>query len=157
MSTSNEVTYFMGGKSFKLINPLNNLKLVAFSSFLGEPTYYEPVNNKKKMSSIEEHSQKRYMNSIEIVKEYLLIPDDFGISRNEKFYNATIAALEFDFEKTLEIAVKCRNEYLMRRSSAQILAIAAAQKRRIVFNDKNPKVFREILKKCWILRGDAIA
>ena len=157
MSSSNEVTNFMGGKSFKLFNPLNNLKLVAFSSFLGEPTYYEPVNKEKKMSSIQEHSQRSYTKSIEIVKEYLLIPDDFGVSRNEKFYNATIAALKFDFEKTLELAVKCRNEYLMRRSSAQILAIAAADKRRIVFNDKNPKVFREILKKCWLLPGDAIA
>lgn len=152
MSCSNEVTNFMGGKSFKLFNPLNNLKLVAFSSFLGEPTYYQPVNK-----DIESPKTNSIYNN-EILKEYLLIPDDFGVSRNEKFYNATIAALEYDFEKTLELAVKCRNEYLMRRSSAQILAIAAAQKkRRIVFNDRNPKVFREILKKCWLLPGDAIA
>jgi len=33
METTNEITNFMGGKSFKLFNPLNRLKLVAFSSF----------------------------------------------------------------------------------------------------------------------------
>ena len=130
MSSSNEVTNFMGGKSFRLFNPLNNLKLVAFSSFLGEPTYYQPV------SKDIESTKKNSICDKEILKEYLLIPDDLGVSRNETFYNATIAALEFDFEKTLELAVKCRNEYLMRISTAQILAIAAANKKRIVFNDQ---------------------
>ena len=36
MNTStNEMINFMGGKSFKLFNPLKRAELVAFSSFLG--------------------------------------------------------------------------------------------------------------------------
>ena len=45
MNTTTEMTNFMGGTSFKLFNPLTRLKLVAFSSFLGEPTYYQKVEN----------------------------------------------------------------------------------------------------------------
>jgi len=45
MNTTTEITNFMGGTSFKLFNHLTRLKLVAFSSFLGEPTYYQKVVN----------------------------------------------------------------------------------------------------------------
>ena len=44
-TTSNEIINFMGGKSFKMFNPLTRAKLVAFSSFLGEPTYYQSVDS----------------------------------------------------------------------------------------------------------------
>ena len=49
--TNFEVINFMGGKSFKLFNPLNRLKLVAYSSFLGEPTYYQPTDKKEPKNS----------------------------------------------------------------------------------------------------------
>lgn len=155
MTTTNEMTNFMGGKSFKLFNPLNRLKLVAFSSFLGEPTYYQPLERDE--AYIEEFKRSKLDDTFQQIKDYLLIPTDFGVSRNTTFYNAANAALEFDFKKTLELAVQCRNEFLMRRSTAQILAIAAAHPKRVEFNEKNPKYFRETLVKCWLLPGDAIA
>ncbi len=155
MTTTNEMTNFMGGKSFKLFNPLNRLKLVAFSSFLGEPTYYQPLERDE--AYIEDFKTNKYNNKLQQLKDYLLIPTDLGVSRNTTFYNAVNAALEFDFVKTLELAVQCRNEFLMRRSTAQILAIAAAHPKRVEFNEKNPKLFRDILVKCWLLPGDAIA
>ena len=155
MNTATEMTNFMGGKSFKLFNPLNRLKLVAFSSFLGEPTYYQPVERDE--AYIEDFKKSKLDNILQQIKDHLLIPTDMGVSRNTTFYNATNAALEFDFKKTLELAVQCRNEFLMRRSTAQILAIAAAHPNRVDFNEKNPKLFRDMLVKCWLLPGDAIA
>ena len=140
---------FMGGKSFKLFNPLKRAELVAFSSFLGEPTYYQPVDK------IEYNTLENEM--FQILKDHLLIPTDFMISRNETFYKAINNSLDFDFKKTLELAVKCRNEFLMRKSTAQILAIAASHPLRLEFNQNNPMFFREILVKCWILPSDAIA
>ena len=150
-----EMTNFMGGKSFKLFNPLNRLKLVAFSSFLGEPSYYQPLERDE--AYIEDFKTNKNNNKLQQLKDYLLIPTDLGVSRNTTFYNAVNAALDFDFVKTLELAVQCRNEFLMRRSTAQILAIAAAHPNRVDFNEKNPKLFRDILVKCWLLPGDAIA
>ena len=150
MNTStNEMINFMGGKSFKLFNPLKRAELVAFSSFLGEPTYYQPVDK------IEYNTLENEM--FQILKDHLLIPTDFMISRNETFYKAINNSLDFDFKKTLELAVKCRNEFLMRKSTAQILAIAASHPLRLEFNQNNPMFFREILVKCWILPSDAIA
>lgn len=165
--TTSEVTNFMGGKSFKAFNPLTRVKLVAFSSFLGEPTYYQPINKEKEEkekniddsdSDSDESGNYNYLNNEKNKKIFeLLIPSDLGVSRNETFYNATMDALNFDFKKTLELAIQCRNEFLMRRSTAQILAIAAAHPERVKFNEENPKFFREVLVKCWILPGDAIA
>jgi len=159
MNTStNEMINFMGGKSFKLFNPLKRAELVAFSSFLGEPTYYQPVDKtefKALPSFIEYNTLENEM--FQILKDHLLIPTDFMISRNETFYKAINNSLDFDFKKTLELAVKCRNEFLMRKSTAQILAIAASHPLRLEFNQNNPMFFREILVKCWILPSDAIS
>ena len=158
--TTSEVTNFMGGKSFKALNPLTRLKLVAFSSFLGEPTYYQAIEKEKNPDELGNRNylineKKKEINKI--IKDYLLIPSDIGVSRNETFYNATMDSLNFDFKKTLDLAVQCRNEFLMRKSTAQILAIAAAHPQRVEFNKENPKFFREVLVKCWPLPGDAIS
>ena len=149
MNTSTEMTNFMGGTSFKLFNPLKRAELVAFSSFLGEPTYYQPTG--------ENEIKKGYSGQklLEVLKDHLLLPTDLGVSRNETFYNAINASFDFDFEKTLELAVRCRTEFLMRKSSAQILAIGAAHPKRVEFNESNPKKFREVLVKCWLLPSDA--
>lgn len=158
METTNEMTNFMGGKSFKLFNPLNRLKLVAFSSFLGEPTYYQPVEREE--AYIEEYriqKKQKEDNLLKILKDHLLIPTDMGVSRNQTFYNATMEALDYDFGKTLKLAIQCRIEFMMRRSTSQILAIAASHPKRVEFNEQNPKMFREVLVKCWNIPGDAIA
>lgn len=145
----NEITNFMGEKGYKLFNPLNTLKLVSFSSFLGEPSYYQPVDK----DAIVEYDTKVQ----DIIQHHLLMPINIGVSRNQIFFDAVNASLDFDFGKTLALAVQCRNEFLMRRSTAQILAIAAGHPNRVVFNKNNPKVFRDILVKCWLLPSDAIA
>lgn len=155
METSNEIINFMGGKSFNMFNPLTRAKLVAFSSFLGEPTYYQPLERDE--AYIEDFKTNKNNNKLQQLKDYLLIPTDLGVSRNTTFYNAIMDALNFDFKKTLEFAVQCRNEFLMRRSTAQILAIAACHPDRVKFNEENPMFFRETLVKCWLLPGDAVS
>ena len=154
-TTSNEIINFMGGKSFKMFNPLTRAKLVAFSSFLGEPTYYQSVDSNDNVKENKKNKDKTEI--FNIIKDYLLVPTDLGVSRNETFYNAIMDSLNFDFKKTLELAVQCRTEFLMRRSSAQILAIAACHPDRVKFNEENPMFFRETLVKCWLLPGDAVS
>ena len=97
---SEEITNFMNGKSFKLFNPLTELHMIALSSFLGEPSYYQNI--------------KKTNNSI--IENYLIF-DHKNLSRDEIFLNACESALDYDFEKTLLFAVKCRNEFFMRKSS----------------------------------------
>ena len=80
METSNEIINFMGGKSFNMFNPLNRLKLVAFSSFLGEPTYYQPLERDE--AYIEDFKTNKNNNILQQLKDYLLIPTDLGVSRN---------------------------------------------------------------------------
>lgn len=153
-TTTNEMTNFMGGKSFNLFNPLKRAELIAFSSFLGEPTFYQPTDELDRDIRAKSTERQRKLKTYE---DHLLYPSETVISRNEAFYNVMNNALEFDFKKTLELAVRCRNDFLMRRSTAQLLAIAAAHPDRQEFNKENPKFFREILVKCWLLPSDAIA
>lgn len=40
VSTSQKVTNFMNGVSYKSLNPVTRLKLIATSSIFGEPSYY---------------------------------------------------------------------------------------------------------------------
>jgi len=134
---SEETTNFMNGKCFKLFNPLTELHMIALSSFLGEPSYYQNV--------------KKTNNSI--IENYLIF-DHKNLSRDEIFLNTCESALDYDFEKTLLFAVKCRNEFLMRKSSAHILAIAARHHKRVEFNKNNPMLFRNVINECCLIPSD---
>lgn len=134
---SEEITNFMNGKGFKLFNPLTELHMIALSSFLGEPSYYQNI--------------KKTNNSI--IENYLIF-DHKNLSRDEIFLNACESALDYDFEKTLLFAVKCRNEFLMRKSSAHILAIAARHHKRVEFNKNNPMLFRNVINECCLIPSD---
>ena len=134
---SEEITNFMNGKCFKLFNPLTELHMIALSSFLGEPSYYQNV--------------KKTNNSI--IENYLIF-DHKNLSRDEIFLNTCESALDYDFEKTLLFAVKCRNEFLMRKSSAHILAIAARHHKRVEFNKNNPMLFRNVINECCLIPSD---
>tara|TARA_A100001015_G_C14942946_1_gene693370 strand:- start:11 stop:1498 length:1488 start_codon:yes stop_codon:yes gene_type:complete len=76
------------------------------------------------------------------------------MSRQEAFFNVATNALDYDFAATLAEANRARNEYFMRKAPAQLLAIAASHPGRIEFNKKNPKAFRDVVKKCCPLPGD---
>lgn len=140
---------FMGGNSYELFNPIRRLMMPLLSGFLGQPSYYMPTNEEKTNSHDEVITT--------ILKEHLILPKYCGLSRQKVFYDATIEALDYDFGETLKLAVRARNEWLMRKSPAQLLAIAASHSKRVEFNEQNPKEFRRVVMACCPLPGDMIS
>jgi hypothetical protein len=148
MSTENVMhTNPMGGKSFFPNNPILKLELMLYSSFLHEPTFYNPKEDKSLVC-----------NDIKnMLDEYLLFPGNSNKSRQLIFYETAHDALDFDFKKTLELAVRARHEFYMRKSPCELLAIAAQHPKRKVFNKENFLFFREIVQKVCILPNDMIS
>ena len=160
--TSTPIKNFMGGDSFEPNDPMIKLKICTLSYIFGEKTYYQEVNKKGAIGKKKEQTQnankrdKQCQDIYENAKEYFLYPTRTFESRDDMFIRAVTDALSYDFKKTLEHAVVCRNEFKMRNTTAFILAIAANHSDRKTFNSKNPKFFRNILKECWKLPSDAI-
>ena len=151
MTTFTEThTNFMGESAYEIFNPIRRLMMPLLSGFLGEPSYYMPNKEEEKPSL---HIQKIF----DVLKEHLVLPKYFGVSRQKVFYDAVNDALEFDFGETLNLAIRARNEWFMRKSPAQLLAIAASHPNRIKFNEENPKTFRDTVVKCCPLPGDMIS
>ena len=151
MSTFTEThANFMGGESYEIFSPIRRLMMPLLSGFLGESSYYMPDKEEEKPSY-------NIQNIFDLLKEHLVLPKYFGISRQKVFYDAVNDALDFDFGETLSLAVRARNEWFMRKSPAQLLAIAASHPNRIKFNEENPKTFRETVVKCCPLPGDMIS
>ena len=133
-----EVKNFMNGKCFESFNPITELHMISLSGFLGEPSYYDQNYKIKSRINIDNY----------------LIMDQKNLSRDEIFLNACEKALDYDFKETLLFAVKCRNEFFMRKSTAQILAIAARHHKRVEFNKKNPMIFRNVIIECCLIPSD---
>ena len=137
----------MGGESYHP-SPLMKAEMMMLSGFLGEPTYYNPVTK----SSDEVHTPAH---DSSILISYLIGADTRD--RKVQFYEAINHALDYDFMGTLNLIVRSRNEFMMRRSPAQAIAIAAAHPNRQSFNEANPSVFRDAVVKSCPLPGDMIA
>jgi len=145
---------FMGGESYELFNPIRRLMLPLLSGFLGESSYYMP----EKHDETEKHMDNVYMDTVyDILKEHLILPKYYGVNRQKVFYDAVNDALEFDFGETLKLAVRARNEWFMRKSPAQLLAIEASHPNRVKFINENPKTFRKVVLDCCSLPGDMIS
>ena len=144
--TSDAHTNFMGGECYELFNPIQALRLPLCSQFLGEPSYYMPAKDE------EEHTEIKSI--LEKLGKHIMFPKYCLMSRQEAFFNVATNALDYDFAATLAEANRARNEYFMRKAPAQLLAIAASHPGRIEFNKKNPKAFRDVVKKCCPLPGD---
>lgn len=125
------VKNFMGGTSYTL-NPLDTLRIVAASSIFGEPSYYRGSHDKPSNLSM------------------LLKNDILGLygkdveSTTDVFTNVIDAALDHDFEATLEMARTLRHEYFMRMNPAVIFIRAAQHPKRVEFNNENHGVMRKI-------------
>lgn len=125
------VKNFMGGTSYTL-NPLDTLRIVAASSIFGEPSYYRGSHDKPSNLSM------------------ILKNDVLGLygkdveSTTDVFTNVIDAALDHDFEATLEMARTLRHEYFMRMNPAVIFIRAAQHPNRGEFNKNNPGVMRKI-------------
>lgn len=127
------VVNFMGGESYTL-NPLETLRLIASSSIFGEPSYYRgDVKDEKYDATISK-----------VIPDNLIDTRYDGKTTTEVFEDAIDAALDFDFEGTLRLAVTLRSDYFMRLNPQVIMVRAALHPKRKEFTEKNPGLFREI-------------
>lgn len=124
------VKNFMGGDSYRL-NPIETLKMIAASSIFGEPSYY-----------------RENVNEADFTPETEIIEDGLFTSYKNKsttqiFTEAIDAALDYDFEETLKLAVSLRNDYWMRLNPQVIMVRAAIHPKRKEWSEKNPGKFNE--------------
>jgi len=123
---------FMGGKSFDINNPILKLRIVASSSFFGEPQYYRDTkedNNSKKITNI--NSSSLSIKDINYLREQL-DAIDFKEWRSkspaELIESVIDEALGFDPRATLQEAIRLRNEDNIRTTPQVILVRAAHHK-----------------------------
>jgi hypothetical protein len=132
VASKTAVKNFMGGTSYTL-NPLDTLRIVAASSIFGEPSYYRGSHDKPS-------------NLTTLLKNDVLgLYGGKGVeTTTDVFTNVIDAALDYNFEATLELARTLRHEYFMRMNPAVIFIRAAQHANRGEFNKNNPGVMRKI-------------
>lgn len=140
----------MNGVSYFPENPLLELELMLYSSFLNEPAYYNPVKDKDIMNN----KDKLEGNELE---KYLLFPQNGVKSRQRLFYETACKAYDYDFKGTLELAKRGRNEFLMRKSPCELISIGALHKKRKEFNKENPLFFRKIIDDVCVIPTDMVS
>ena len=132
--TENTVSNFMGGKSYKL-NPLQSLQIVCTSMICGESQYYRPKRSAK----------KQFVDHFLFDLFYDETESDPHLS-NDYFTTIVANAMDYDFPGTLAFIEKLRNEYFMRLNSHFLITQAVHHPKRVEFNQKNPKVFRQAIE-----------
>lgn len=146
-SSSNKIINFMGGNSYE-INPLDTLKMVTASSIFGEPTYY--IDGDKKKSSV-----KYQLNSY--FEKYSILPNEYKDETTNRIMEKVIDnALDYSFGDTLEWAVQLRTNFYMRLNPQIIIVRAAIHPKRIEFNEANPGLFKDFMKKIMYRTDDSV-
>lgn len=125
------VVNFMGGISYNL-NPIDTLKMITASSIFGEPQYYRSENIDRNF---------RCNNSS---KEYNIFDIEDGLSPSEIMIDTIKSALDYDFEETIKWARTLRRVFYMRLNPQLIMVLASKHPKRKEFDEKNPKLFRNI-------------
>ena len=144
----------MNGISYDPENPLTQLELMLYSSFLGQQTFYNPATDKDVEFKNSIHSATNIQNELQ---KFLIFPD-YGLkSRQRLFYETANKALSYNFEETLKLAKKARREFLMRKSPCELIAIAADHPDRRKFNKKKPSFFRDIVADVCMIPNDMIS
>jgi hypothetical protein len=119
---------FMGGNSWDVSNPFIKLRMIAASSFFGEPQYYKEdgsVNLKYEYTNIDQETFKYVEN---FLGKCFIAPspsDCDSCSWQETIEKVIDDCLNIDVEKTLHIASMLRNEDLI-RSTPQVILVRAA-------------------------------
>lgn len=139
--TKKAVTNFMGGTSYEL-NPLDTLKIVAASSIFGEPSYY-------RNGEFADAGVKKIVDGVfrtnRLVSNFSIFGSDFeGLSTSDIMERSIDAALDYDFERTLEFAVELRKDFYMRLNPQVIMVRASVHPGRQSYTEKNPGKFAEI-------------
>ena len=118
---------FMGAPSYDLSNPLMKLRIAASSCFFGEPMYYNrDLDDKRKIR----HASKARLSDSDV--EYLatildaIDPREWRKMTPKSLMEKAIDdAIAFDAEKTLQEAVRLRNEDYIRVTPQVILVRVA--------------------------------
>lgn len=153
---SERVTNFMGGDSFKPLDPLERLKMVAASSIFGEPKYYDPKEGSlglmgcKVTGMFSKRQDIEFCRDIDIDEIFLyrrILEKASGKttqSRSSLYEELINESLDYDYEGTLEWAVTLRRDYFMRLNPQVIMVLAALHPKRKEFTKKNPGLFSKI-------------
>lgn len=117
---------WMGGDSWDVADPFAKLEMVAASSFFGEPKYYnEDSKNFKKIARGGNHLDP---SDVKYLRDTLnaIDPAEWRSMTSTEIMEKCISdCLDRDIEKTLQLAVKLRNEDMMRVTPQVIMVLAA--------------------------------
>jgi hypothetical protein len=126
---------WMGGPSYSLRNPLDTLRLAASSSFFGEPMYYQEDKADKRPRRRSEMQRRVQLSDVELLylRETLNaidLQEWRSLSPKQVMERAIDAALDYDPEKTLQEAVRLRQEEHI-RATPQVILVRAANHAKI--------------------------
>ena len=137
---------FMGGNSWDVSNPFFRLRMMAASSFFGEPKYYnEDGTVNIDCVSYDGDDVNDYL--VEVLGEGIFKPQP-KMEVQKQFESLIDECLDTDVEKTLQLAVQLRNEDLI-RSTPQVILVRAAMHK----NSKGTGVVKKYADKICV-RGD---
>ena len=142
---------FMNGNSWDLSDNFKKLLIIGASSFFGEPKYYNESGNVDKIYVSTGDTLDIYEYIVKSLGNAILRPatyDEDSFSWQEKTENIIDKCLDENVEKTLQIAVELRNDYMIRSIPQVILVRAAVHK-----NSKGTGLIGKYINKICI-RGD---
>lgn len=118
---------WMGGNSWNISDPIYALRLAASSCFFGEPMYYHRDKGPEKRTRTH-YAGRLDDRELNYLRETLdaIDPQEWrGLSPNKMMESAIDAALDHDIERTLQEAVRLRNEEFI-RTTPQVILVRAA-------------------------------
>ena len=115
---------YMNGDSWNLSDPFIKLRMVAASSFFGEPKYYNEDGTINSNILKNEDGYKDIDYIVESLGQPIFKPQD-KCKVQKQFETLIDDCLSVDVEKTLQLAVSLRNEDLI-RSTPQVILVRAA-------------------------------
>lgn len=113
----------MAGVSYDITNPITQLRVVASSSFFGEPKYYSHEKESIPSSQSTAAGHDKYLSSV--LNSVLTIPEYHKYSSSKLMEVVIDQALDFDPEATLQEAVRLRKEENI-RTTPQVIMVRAA-------------------------------
>ncbi|VBB18723.1 gp540 [Yasminevirus sp. GU-2018] len=158
--TSIRTTNFMNGVSFKM-SALQTLQIVMTSMISGEAQYYRPAKsikagNNDTSEDLKDASMCRLDAKSNKFKKYLMFGDLYEDGEDVNTYLTKIVddALNEDFEGTLQLISKLRDEYMMRLNPQIVLVSALLHKNREKFNKEHPKLMSNAIQGAGSLPTD---
>jgi len=124
-----QVTNFMAGISYKL-TPLDTLRIIASSSIFGEPQYYRAGGTGSKVH------KSRVSSYLHEISKYCIFGKEYADPKDtsaDVMTKAIDAALDYDFEGVLKLAVELRHDFYMRLNPAVIMVRAAIHPARVAY------------------------